>query len=91
MYRSSIAGAQSQELRKWLGITHVVTVCDYYPSTGDNHLVIPIDDAPHADVLTHLPRACQFIENALQQGSWFIVLRGYPEARQSLLRIIRTV
>ncbi|KAF8218997.1 phosphatases II [Tricholoma matsutake] len=73
MHHSSITGAQSEELHKELGITHVVTMCDYYPSTGDNHLVIPIYDAPYADVLTHLPQTCQFIENALQQGGRVLV------------------
>jgi dual specificity phosphatase 12 len=73
MHCPSIKAAQSKELRKELGITHVVTVCEGYSSTGKNHLVIPIKDEPHRDILSHLCRACQFIEDALQQGGRVLV------------------
>jgi len=73
IFIGNLTGARSLKLRKELGITHILSVCDQYPSTGANHLVIPIDDVPSADILTQLCRACQFIENALQKGGRILV------------------
>ena len=48
-------------------------MCEEYPSTGANHLVILIDDTPYDNMLIRLRRACQFIEQALQQGGRILV------------------
>ncbi|KAF8227731.1 phosphatases II [Tricholoma matsutake] len=73
IFIGNVTGAQSHKLRKELGITHILSVCGEYTSTGDNHLVIPIEDVPCVDILAHLCRACQFIEDALQQGGRILV------------------
>ena len=50
-----------------LSITHIVSVCPDYPSTGPKHLAIPVHDSELENLLIHLVEACRFIENALKQ------------------------
>jgi len=51
-------------------ITHIVSlgtepIPAEDPASGYRHLRIPVEDIDHADLLIHLPRACQFIHEAL--------------------------
>jgi len=69
----SLSVALSLEQRPELGITHIVSVCPEYPSTGPNHLTIPIVDSEYADILIHLPVACRFVQSALDQGGRVLV------------------
>ncbi|KAF9004199.1 protein-tyrosine phosphatase-like protein, partial [Cyathus striatus] len=49
-------------------ITHILSICPDFPSTGanQNHLTIPINDIEYDDLLIHLPRACEFIRKAIE-------------------------
>lgn len=51
-----------------MSITHIVSVCPDYPSTGHRHLTIPVQDSELENLLIHLSEACRFIQNALDQG-----------------------
>ncbi|KIY65056.1 DSPc-domain-containing protein [Cylindrobasidium torrendii FP15055 ss-10] len=73
VWLGNLSTALSQKLLTELGITHIVSVCPEYPSTGDNHLQIAVDDCEYSDILIHLPQACEFIENALSIGGKVLV------------------
>ena len=54
-------------------ITHIVSVCSdpipgEVPASGICHMRIPVEDVDYADLLIHLPSACQFIDQALRSG-----------------------
>ncbi|KAJ7649709.1 protein-tyrosine phosphatase-like protein [Roridomyces roridus] len=68
-------------------ITHVLSVCtDALPATlpqsGLQHMRIPIEDVDYADLLVHLPAACQFIDHAIQSGGVVLVhsARGFSRS-----------
>lgn len=69
----SLSAAQSDDTKKKLGITHILSVCPEYASTGPNHLVIPVDDSEYDDLLIHLPDGCRFIEEALAHGGRLLI------------------
>ncbi|PBK63486.1 phosphatases II [Armillaria solidipes] len=73
LFLGNLTSAMSAGQRTMLGITHIVSVCPEYSSTGPNHLTIAVDDSEYDDLLIHLPRACQFIESALAQGGCVLV------------------
>ena len=64
----SLSAGLSVEQRDRFSITHIVSVCPDYPSTGPRHLTIPVQDSELDNLLIHLPEACRFIQNALDQG-----------------------
>jgi len=61
-----LAAATSTETLERLGITHILSVCPEFASTGPNHMNISVDDSEYDDLLIFLPRACQFIQQALE-------------------------
>ncbi len=63
----------SSDVRKQLGITHIVSVCPEFPSTGPNHLTIAVDDCEYDDLLIHLPKACLFVQKAVEEGGRILV------------------
>ncbi|KAK0190306.1 protein-tyrosine phosphatase-like protein [Armillaria mellea] len=73
LFLGNLTSAMSAGQCNMLGITHIVSVCPEYSSTGPNHLTIAVDDSEYDDLLIHLPRACQFIESALAQGGCVLV------------------
>ncbi|KAG1843710.1 protein-tyrosine phosphatase-like protein [Suillus tomentosus] len=73
VYIGNLAAALSTDVRKRLGITHILSVCTEYSSTDHNHLTIPVQDSEYEDLLIHLPRGCSFIQNALDQGGKVLV------------------
>ncbi|KAJ4488368.1 protein-tyrosine phosphatase-like protein [Lentinula aciculospora] len=73
LFLGNLSAAVSSELRKRLGITHILSVCPELPSTGPNHLTIAVDDCEYDDLLIRLPEACQFIQNALDEGGRVLV------------------
>ncbi|KAJ7891355.1 protein-tyrosine phosphatase-like protein [Mycena olivaceomarginata] len=73
IYIGNLWAAQSDETKQQYGITHIVSVCPEFPSTGVNHLVIPVDDSEYDDLLIHLPDACRFIEDALSDGGRVLI------------------
>lgn len=73
VYLGNLSAALSVDVKKKLGITHVLSVCPEYPSTGQNHLTIVVDDSEYDNILIHLPKACQFIQSALDRGGRVLV------------------
>ncbi|KDQ29856.1 hypothetical protein PLEOSDRAFT_1096743 [Pleurotus ostreatus PC15] len=73
LYLGNLAAAQSVDLRKKIGITHIVSVCPEYPSTGPNHLAIAVHDSEYENLLIHLPNACRFIQAAMDNGGKVLV------------------
>ena len=69
----SLSAALSVEQRDRLSITHIVSVCPDYPSTGPRHLTISVQDSELDNLLIHLPEACRFIQNALEQGGRILI------------------
>ncbi|KAJ7063700.1 protein-tyrosine phosphatase-like protein [Mycena amicta] len=73
IYLANLSAAQSSATRQQFGITHIVSVCLDYPSSGPNHLVIPVNDCEYDDLLIHLPEGCVFIQDALAQGGRVLI------------------
>ncbi|KAJ7859183.1 protein-tyrosine phosphatase-like protein [Mycena olivaceomarginata] len=64
LYLGNLVAAQRR-------ITHVLSVCAdlipaELPQSGIRHMRIPIEDVDYADLLIHLPSACQFIDHAIR-------------------------
>lgn len=72
---SSFAAAQCPELRKKLGITHLISVCrELLSSSGDYiHLQIYVEDTEYSDLLIHLPKTTQFIQAAFEEGGRVLI------------------
>ncbi|KAF8806013.1 phosphatases II [Phlegmacium glaucopus] len=68
LYLGNLSAALSVEQRDRLSITHIISVCPDYPSTGPRHLTIPVEDSELENILIYLVEACRFIQNALDQG-----------------------
>ncbi|KAF5322269.1 hypothetical protein D9619_000122 [Psilocybe cf. subviscida] len=73
LYLGNLQVALSAEQKETLSITHIVSVCPEYPSTGRQHLYIPVQDTEYDDLLAHLPESCSFIEDALSRGGRVLV------------------
>ncbi|KAG2339355.1 phosphatases II [Suillus weaverae] len=73
VFIGNLPAALSTDVRKKLGITHILSVCAEYSSTDHNHLTIPVQDSEYEDLLIHLPRGCSFIQSALDQGGKVLV------------------
>ncbi|KAG2357210.1 protein-tyrosine phosphatase-like protein [Suillus spraguei] len=73
VFIGNLSAALSTDVRKKLGITHILSVCTEYSSTDHNHLTIPVQDSEYEDLLIHLPRGCSFIQSALNQGGKVLV------------------
>lgn len=59
-------------------ITHILSVCTdpipaEVPEAGIRHKRIAVEDVDYADLLIHLPAACDFIEQALNSGGVVLV------------------
>ncbi|KAJ7041997.1 protein-tyrosine phosphatase-like protein [Mycena alexandri] len=73
VFLGNLSASECAETKKDLGITHIISVCPEAASTGKNHLVIAVDDSEYADLLIHLPNACRFIEDALEDGGRILI------------------
>jgi dual specificity phosphatase 12 len=75
LYLGDLPGAMSSELRENLQIARILSVCplEKYPITGPNHMHISVLDTEYENLLIHLPKACQFIQNALDGGDRVLV------------------
>ncbi|PPQ65736.1 hypothetical protein CVT24_011769, partial [Panaeolus cyanescens] len=62
----SLSAALSAEQKAKHRITHIVSVCPDYPSTGPNHLAVPIEDSEYDNLLAYLPTICDFVEDAVK-------------------------
>ncbi|KAJ6581101.1 protein-tyrosine phosphatase-like protein [Mycena capillaripes] len=70
LYLGNLSTAESPQLLARLGITHVLSVCPDYlaPAETVQHLILPMVDDEHFDILAHLPTTCRFIQEALDGG-----------------------
>lgn len=48
-------------------------MCPEYEPTKRDHMMIAVDDTEYDDLLTHLPKACDFIQDALNGGGKVLV------------------
>ncbi|KAF8181236.1 protein-tyrosine phosphatase-like protein [Mycena galopus ATCC 62051] len=78
LYLGNLVAARSQRALTERRITHVLSVCTdpisaELPQSGIQHMRIPIEDVDYADLLIHLPSACQFIDIAIRSGGAILV------------------
>jgi dual specificity phosphatase 12 len=63
----------STKMKEQYGITHVLTVCQDYPSSGPNHLVISVEDEAEQNLLQYFNSTCKFIQDALDSKGRVLV------------------
>ncbi|KAF7301859.1 MAP kinase phosphatase 2 [Mycena indigotica] len=78
LYLGNLVAARSTRSLTERRITHVLSVCKEpipaeLPQSGIQHMRIGIEDVDYADLLIHLPSACQFIHTAMQSGGAILV------------------
>ncbi|RDB22761.1 Dual specificity protein phosphatase 1B [Hypsizygus marmoreus] len=78
LFLGNILAARSSRSLTERRITHILSVCTdeipaELPASGICHMRIPVEDVDYADLLIHLPSACQFIEQALRGGGNVLV------------------
>ncbi|KAJ6565089.1 phosphatases II [Mycena sp. CBHHK59/15] len=78
LYLGNLAAARSIRSLAEHGVTHVLSVCAdsihaELPHSGMKHMRINVEDVDYADLLIHLPSACQFIDHALRTGGTILV------------------
>ncbi|KAF8839313.1 phosphatases II [Paxillus ammoniavirescens] len=74
VYIGNLSAALSQDVRKKLGITHLLSVCTEHTfESRPNAMAITVQDSEYEDLLIHLPDACNFIQTALDQGGKVLV------------------
>ena len=66
--KSSLVAAKNPELLARYKVTHIVSILQYYPSTGPHHLAISLDDSHFENLLMHFARVCDFIDEAVAGG-----------------------
>ncbi|KAJ6628847.1 protein-tyrosine phosphatase-like protein [Mycena sp. CBHHK59/15] len=81
LYLGNLVAARSTRSLTERRITHVLSVCTdaipaELPQSGIQHMRIPIEDVDYADLLIHLPSACQFIDHAIRSGGAVLVHDG---------------
>lgn len=74
----SVIAARSTRILLERRITHILSVCNEaipaeVPQSGICHKRVDIEDVEYADLLIHLPIACQFIHQALTSGGIILV------------------
>ncbi|KAJ7178951.1 protein-tyrosine phosphatase-like protein [Mycena filopes] len=78
LYLGNLIAARSTRSLTERRITHVLSVCAdsipaELPQSGIQHMRIAIEDVDYADLLIHLPSACQFIDHAIRSGGAILV------------------
>ncbi|KAJ7649680.1 protein-tyrosine phosphatase-like protein [Roridomyces roridus] len=78
LYLGNLTAARSSRTLKEWRFTHILSVCTDalsadLPQSGIQHMRIPVEDVDYADILIHLPSACQFIDEALRSGGVVLV------------------
>ncbi|KAK7054229.1 MAP kinase phosphatase 2 [Favolaschia claudopus] len=78
LYLGNLVAARSTRSLTERRVTHVLSVCTdpipaELPQSGIQHMRIPIEDVDYADLLIHLPSACQFIDHAMRSGGAILV------------------
>ncbi|KAJ8584778.1 phosphatases II [Rhizopogon salebrosus TDB-379] len=78
LYLGNIHAARSSRSLTERHISHIISVCNdpipaELPESGITFLRIPVEDEDTADLLIHLPAACQFIDQAIQARGTVLV------------------
>ncbi|KAF8914162.1 protein-tyrosine phosphatase-like protein [Gymnopilus junonius] len=78
LFLGNIMAAKSTRSLTENRITHILSVCSdpipaEAPEAGIVHKRIAVEDVDYADLLIHLPSACQFIDQALRSGGVVLV------------------
>ncbi|KAJ7284492.1 protein-tyrosine phosphatase-like protein [Mycena rebaudengoi] len=78
LYLSNLVAARTKRSLAERNITHVLSVCQdavpaEMPQSGIHHMRIAVEDVDYADLLIHLPSACQFIDHAIRSGGVVLV------------------
>ncbi|KAI5983142.1 hypothetical protein EDD15DRAFT_1921630 [Pisolithus albus] len=74
LFIGNLAAALSQDTRRKLGITHVLSVCaEHTFEPHENWLTVAVQDSEYEDLLIHFPRTCAFIQSALDEGGRVLV------------------
>ncbi|KAF9464366.1 protein-tyrosine phosphatase-like protein [Collybia nuda] len=78
LFLGNILAARSSRSLTERRITHILSVCSdpipaELPESGVCHMRISVEDVDYADLLIHLPSACQFIDQALRNGGNVLV------------------
>ncbi|OCH92175.1 phosphatases II [Obba rivulosa] len=78
LYLGTLDSATNTRTLSERRITHIVSLGNEpipadNPQSGYRHLRIRVEDIDYADLLIHLPSACQFIYNAIANGGVVLV------------------
>jgi len=78
LYLGNILSARSSRSLTERRITHIISVCPdpipaELPESGITHMRISVEDVDYADLLSHLPAACRFIDQAIRDGGTVLV------------------
>jgi len=78
LYLGNILSARSSRSLTERRISHIISVCPdpipaELPESGLTHMRISVEDVDYADLLSHLPAACRFIDQALREGGTVLV------------------
>jgi len=78
LYLGNILSARSSRSLTERRISHIISVCPdpipaELPESGIAHMRISIEDVDYADLLSHLPAACRFIDQAMRDGGTVLV------------------
>ncbi|KAK2466099.1 hypothetical protein APHAL10511_001741 [Amanita phalloides] len=78
LYLGNINASRSTRSVTEHHITHILSVCEDQipaedPQSGFSHMRIAVEDVDYADLLIHLPSACQFIDQAIKSGGVVLV------------------
>ncbi|TFK28903.1 phosphatases II [Coprinopsis marcescibilis] len=88
LYLGNITAAISTRSLTERHITHILSVCTdeipaELPASGITHRRIQVEDVDYANLLIHLPEACQFIDQALRSGGIVLVHCGQGLSRSA--------
>jgi predicted protein tyrosine phosphatase len=78
VHLTSIMAARSSRSLSERRISHILSVCSdaipaELPESGITHMRISVEDVDYADLLIHLPHACNFIDHALRSQGVVLV------------------
>jgi hypothetical protein len=69
----SVGAAMDRKLLAGHKITHIVLILPNHPSTGPHHVTLPLGDSCYENLFIHLPRVCDFIDEAVAGGGVLFV------------------
>jgi hypothetical protein len=73
----SAYSAKRPDVREKFGITHILTVCPDFPSTGPHHMALDVGDWEFENLLIQFLPACRFIQSALESKSNRVLVHCY--------------